>query len=99
MPNSENKDATASSEIARNTHNRTRIHLDPTPATGVHTSEPVIIGRTINGDGISARGGAAETSGLGLVVLLLVLLDVLAVALALFVELLVLGLDLGFAVL
>lgn len=66
----------------------------------MHTSEPVIIGRTINGDGISARrGGAAEASRLGLVVLLLVLLDVLGVALALFVELLVLGLDLGFAVL
>jgi len=65
----------------------------------MHASEPVIIGRTINGDSIGARGGGAEASGLGLVMLLLVLLDVLGVALALFVELLVLGLDLGFAVL
>lgn len=53
MPNSENKDATTSSGIAGNTHNRTGLRLDPAPATGVHTSEPVIIGRTINGDSIS----------------------------------------------
>jgi hypothetical protein len=69
--------------------------LDPTPPTGVHTSESVILGRRINGNGISAR----SCGGLNLVVLLLVLLDIFCIALALLIELLVLSLDLGLAVL
>jgi hypothetical protein len=71
--------------------------LNPTPTTGVHTSEPVILGRHING--IRARHRGTETLGLHLVVLLLVLLGILCVALALLIELLVLSLDFGLAVL
>lgn len=60
----------------------------------MHTGEPIILG---HGNGI--RAGDLGASGLSLVVLLLVFLNVLGETLALLVEFLVLSLDLGLAVL
>lgn len=72
------------------------VGLNPASATGVEASPLVVrIGRTVRG-----RCIGASSTGLVrlLLVLLLVFLDFLGLTLALFIELLVLGLDFGIAV-
>lgn len=71
------------------------VGLNPASATGVEASPLVVrVGSTVRASCI----GASSTSLVRLpLVLLLVLLDFLGLTLALFVELLVLGLDFGIA--
>lgn len=66
--------------------------LETTSPARVHTSPLIILSRNLNG--IGTRGISSRL----VLVLLLVLLDLLSLARALVVQLLVLGLDLGFAV-
>jgi hypothetical protein len=88
--------ATGKTALTASNHRQSEVekYLDPAPTTGVHTSEPIILGHS---NGISA--GDLGASGLSLVVLLLVFLNILGETLALLVEFLVLSLDLGLAVL
>ena len=88
----------------KNTHTRKkkerkkerRNRLDPAPTTRVHTGETIILG--VHDHGIGVGSGGVGTTGLALVVPVLVLLDVLGLAMTLLVEFLVFGDDLGFAV-